>query len=301
MSYISKLIRRFNRYQQHNHLPAFCYAVVKKYSEDRAGYQAALLTYYGFLALFPLLMVLITLTDTLLIRHPNLQANVLKSITDYFPLLGSQLAQHIHSLKQSGFALLLGVLLALYGARGVANAFSDAVQNIWQVPKQERNGFPKSTYKNLTLLVIGGAGFILASVSASLAASAGRDFIFRLLSTLINFIILFWLFTFMINFSLPKRIPIADTRLGALTAAVGLVILQLVGGYILVHELKKLDELYSYFAISLGLLFWIYLQSQVLLYAVEISIVGSKKLWPRSIDPNQPTIVDKQLIKKNFN
>ena len=159
--------------------------------------------------------------------------------------------------------------------------------------------FPKSTYKNLTLLVVGGSGFLIASVSASLAAAAGHGILFRFLSVLINFVILFWLFTFLINFSLPKRIGVADIRIGAIFAAAGLVVLQLLGGYILAHELKIFDPLYSYFAISLGLLFWIYLQSQMLLYAIEVAIVSSQKLWPRSMDSNAPTVVDKQMLSRN--
>jgi uncharacterized BrkB/YihY/UPF0761 family membrane protein len=102
----------------------------------------------------------------------------------------------------------------------------------------------------------------------------------------------------MINFSLPKHISLAETRIGAVFAAIGLVILQLLGGYILAHELKSLDALYSYFAISLGLLFWIYLQSQMLFYAVEISVVSSQKLWPRSLEAHSPTAVDIQLKNK---
>jgi YihY family inner membrane protein len=292
---LSRLTKWLNRYQQRNHLLAFFYAVIKKYSEDSAGYQAALLTYYGFLALFPLLLVLTTLTDTVLSRYPHAEATVLKSVTNYFPLLGDQLAAHIHSLHSSGFALFAGILLTLYGARGVASAFRRGVQHIWRVPKQHQDGFPKSLFKNLALLVIGGLGFIAASISAGLAAAAGHGFLFRGLSITINLVILFWLFTFLLNFSLPRHVSLAETRIGAAFAAIGLVILQLLGGYILSHELKSLDALYSYFAISLGLLFWIYLQAQMLFYAVEISIVSSQKLWPRSLDAASPTEIDKKL------
>ena len=299
MNHLERLSRRLNRYQQRNHALGFCYAVIKKYGDDAAGYQAALLTYYAFLALFPLLLVLTTLTNTLLARHPQLDARVIKSVTDYFPLLGNQLAAHIHTLKRSGAALFIGILFTFYGARGVAGAFSHGVQHIWQIPKQDQAGFPKSVFKSLALLVVGGLGFLLASISAGLASAAGHGLLFRSLSVVINLIILFWVFTFMIDFSLPRRVSLAETRIGAAFAAIGLVTLQLLGGYLLAHELKNLDALYSYFAISLGLLFWIYLQSQMLFYAMEISVVSSQKLWPRSLEANHPTPVDEQLKNKN--
>jgi membrane protein len=299
VNHLERLSRRLNQYQQQNHLLAFCYAVIKKYGEDEAGYHAALLTYYAFLALFPLLLVLTTLTNTILARHPQLDARVIKSVTDYFPLLGSQLAAHVHSFKRSGAALFVGTLFTFYGARGVAGAFSHGVHHIWRIPRQDQAGFPRSVFKSLALLVAGGLGFLLASISAGLAQAAGHGLLFRSLSVVINLVILFWVFTFMINFSLPRRVSLAETRIGAAFAATGLVVLQLLGGYILAHELKNLDALYSYFAISLGLLFWIYLQSQMLFYAMEISVVSSQKLWPRSLEPNSPTPVDEQLKNKN--
>ena len=298
MNQLERFTRRLNLYQQKNHLLAFSYAVIKKYGEDGAGHQAALLTYYGFLALFPLLLVATTLTSAFLGRYPQLEATVIKSITSYFPILGNQLAIHIHGLGGSGFALFVGILFTLYGARGVASAFRDGVQKIWQIPRKDRDGFPKSLFNSLALLIIGALGFIAASVIAGLTAAAGHGFLFRGMSIVINLIILFGLFTFLLKFSLPRHITFAETRVGAIVAAIGLVILQLLGGYILTRQLKSLDALYSYFAVTLGLLFWIYLQAQMLFYSVEISIVSSHKLWPRSIDTTSPTQVDKQLNNK---
>jgi len=280
---IRKLIRRFDAYQQRHRLTAFSYAVIKKYGQDGAGQQAALLTYYGFLSLFPLLLVLATLTNGLLGDHPHLESTVTKSVTDYFPLLGNQLSAHVHSLRRSGLALVIGVLFTLYGARGVANAFRRGVRQLWGVPKSQNDGWPRSLFKSLSLIIVGGLGFIVASISAGWASAAGHGLAFRGLSIIVNLFILFWLFTFLLNTSLPRHVGLKQTRLGAASAAIGLVILQALGGLVLARELKSLDALYSYFALALGLLFWIYLQSQTLYYAVEIAAVSSQKLWPRSL------------------
>ena len=261
----------------------FSFAVVKKYGDDEAGRHAALLTYYSFLSLFPLLLVLTTLTERIVGHDAHLQARVISGITSYFPLLGNQLSAHVHGLHKSGLALILGILFTLYGTRGVADAFTRGVRHIWGVPKEQHDAFPKSAAKNLALIVIGGAGFILASISAGLAAAAGHGLGFRTLSIAINLFILFWLFTFLINFSLPRHVRLKETRVGAAAAAIGLVILQLLGNIVLKHQLKNLDALYSTFAVALGLLFWLYLQTQVLYYAIEVAVVSSQKLWPRSL------------------
>ena len=283
MKTLHTIINKVDAWQQRYRWPAFAYAVVKKYGEDESGYQAALLTYYGFLSLFPFLLVATTLASTIANNHPVQQQDIIQSITNYFPVLGSQLSNHIHTLHKNGLALVVGMAFMLYGARGVANALRRSVQNIWQVPKSQRLAFPHTVLNSLAIILVGGFGFLVASVSTGFAAAAGQGPVFRLLSLAVNACILFWVFTFLLNVCLPRHVPVKDTTSGALAAAIGLVILQMLGGYLLKTELKRLDALYSYFAVALGLLFWIYLQAQLMHYAITISAVRAQHLWPRSV------------------
>lgn len=295
-----KIVRTLNSFQQNHRLPAFICAVIKKYDEDEAGHQAALLTYYAFLSLFPLLLVLTTLTEYIPVSHTTIQDSIIKGTTNYFPVLGDQLSAHVHTLHKNGLALIIGLLFTLYGARGVADAFRNGIQHLWKIPKAERDGFPKSMLKSLSIILVAGLGFIVASVSLGLAGSAGQGLAFRLLTIAINLLVWSGLFILLINISLPRHVPFSETRAAAITAAIGLVIVQVLGGYLLKRELKHLDALYSYFALALGLLFWIYLQVQVLFYSLEIAAVRSQKLWPRSLIGNQPTAVD-ELVKTQQN
>jgi membrane protein len=283
MNRLQSYVQKFDHYQKHSHYLGFSVAVVKKYNEDEAGRHAALLTYYLFSSIFPLLLVLTTLTERLVGQDSHLQTTVISGITNYFPLLGSQLASHVHGLHRNGLALILGLLFIIYGTRGVADAFGKGVRQIWGIPRAEAPHFPKSILKSLSLVIIGGIGFIAASISAGLAASAGHELIFRALSILVNVVILFGLFAFLINASLPSHVKVRKIWVGAAAATAGLVILQLLGSYLISKELKNLDALYSYFAVALGLLFWLYLQVQVFYYAIEIAVVSSQKLWPQSL------------------
>jgi YihY family inner membrane protein len=284
MKSLGATLSRLNNWQQRHRWSALTVAVIKKYNEDESGRQAALLTYYGFLSLFPLLLVLTTLSSVIAHSHPHVQRDIIHSVTNYFPVLGGQLSNHISGLHKNGLALVVGLLFTFYGARGVADAFRRGVQHIWSVPRAQRPGFPRTVLNSLALIVVGGLGFVLASASTGLTAAAGHGLGFRLLSAAVDLFVLFWLFTFLLNLCLPRHVPLKDTRAGALAAAIGLVILQALGGYLLKTELKRLDALYSYFAIALGLLFWIYLQAQMLYYAVTLSAVRAQGLWPRSIN-----------------
>ena len=60
MNPVERGIRKVDGFQQGWPPLAFVVAVVKKFGDDSAGSLAALMAYYGFLALFPLLLVLIT-------------------------------------------------------------------------------------------------------------------------------------------------------------------------------------------------------------------------------------------------
>ena len=298
MKIISRSIQNADEFQRKHRFLGFLHALIKKYGDDQMGHQAALLTYFAFLALFPLLLVLATVAGLLVDSHPSIHSSILESTNRYFPVLGSQLSERVNTIHKTGTALAIGLLIALYGARGVADAFRNGVNHIWGVPNHKRDGFPKSTAKNFAIIILGGLGLVTASLTATMAASAGSGLEFKLLSLTINLIVLFWSFIFILNLSLPKHVTFAEVRSGAATAAIGLVTLQVFGGIVLTRQLKNLDALYSNFAITLGLLFWLYLQSQVVYYAVEIAYIRAKKAYPRSLNGDNPTKADKAFDPK---
>ena len=294
MNPIQKLLHKLDTWQRAHSVFGFPYAVIKKYGDDEAGHQAALLTYYGFLSLFPLLLVLTTVVSILAGHHEHLRMTIINDMTHYFPTFGNQLSEHIGTLHKSGLALLIGILFTLYGARGIADAFRHGVNHIWRVPKVQRAGFPLALLRSLAIVVVGGLGFILAAALASYASNSGHGLAFHVLSIGINLAILFWVFLFLIKVSLPVHVGFRDIEAGAAAAAIGLTILQTVGSHLLVKEFKNLNALYSNFALVLSLLFWIYLQSQVVYYAIEIASVKTQGLWPRSLTGNDLTEADKK-------
>lgn len=279
MNLIQKANKKFEQLTTSNAQLGFVVAVIKKYGDAQAGYLAALLTYYAFLSLFPLLLILTTVLTLITSSQPGLQSTVIDSVTNYFPLLGTQLSEHIETLHRSGLPLFIGLVVLFYGARGVADAFRNSVNVIWEVPAKKRDGFPKTFVKSIAIILIGGIGLVLASSSASLAGTIGQGITYHLLSIAIDFAVMLWLFYFLISLSLPAhaREDKNQVLIAAVLATVGVVILQGIGGYILARALKHLDVLYSYYAIPLGLLFWIYLQAQVFYYAMIIAAVNKQR------------------------
>ncbi len=279
MDTVHKLNIKLSNLQQRHYLFGFTAAVIKKYNSDNAGLQSAILTYYSFLSVFPMLLILTTFLDSFIGQNSSVKIDVLRSINSYFPLLGSQLSKHIHSLRAGGLALLSGLVFLVYGARGVASAFTRGVQAIWEIPEIHRPKPVKSFMKSVLLVIIAGSGFMFTAILSGLASSFGKELDFRVLSIVINLFLLFWLFRIMLDLSLPKHIPLRETRSGAIAASISLVIVQLIGSFILSRELKHLNAVYSYFAVALGLIFWIYFQAKALYISIEIALVSSRKSW----------------------
>lgn len=285
-------------FQQRHHGFSFPYAVIKKYSDDEAGHQAALITYYGFLSLFPLLLVATSVIDLIAYHNPELRARLIADINSYFPIVGTQLQAQVHNTSKTGFALAIGALFALYGARGIANAVRGALDHAWEIPKVKRTGFPKNALKSFALLLGAGFGLLLTATLASYAtATLGHSVIFRIVPLAINVGLLYLIFMYVFLIGTSHRHPRKDIRLGAITAAIGLLVLQTLGGYFITHQLHSQNGLYGQFALVLTLMFWIYLQAQVLTYAIEINVVHTYKLWPRSLGALPITPADQKAYR----
>jgi membrane protein len=116
-------------------------ATFYKYNDDRGGYLAALITYYGFLSLFPLLLLLTTILNFVLAGDAHLQQRVLNSALGQFPIVGTQLRDP-HGVSGSGVGLAIGIVGTLYGGLGIGQAFQYAMNTIWRVPNNSPASVP---------------------------------------------------------------------------------------------------------------------------------------------------------------
>ena len=120
MQLVDRTLDRIDAWQQRRRVPSFVVAVVKKYGDDRGGHLAALVTYYGFLSLFPLLLVLVTVLGFLLHDNPSLRHDLLDSALADLPIVGQQLRRNVHAMGGNGLGLVIGLLGLVWGSLGVA-------------------------------------------------------------------------------------------------------------------------------------------------------------------------------------
>src|SRR5215217_4093724 len=100
----------------------FPIAVIYKFADDQGPYLTALITYYGFLSLFPLLLLMTTILGFVLQGDPGLQDDLVDSTLSQLPIIGSQLRDNVQTLEGSGVGLAVGILGTVYGALGAAGA-----------------------------------------------------------------------------------------------------------------------------------------------------------------------------------
>jgi YihY family inner membrane protein len=259
--------------------------VIKKHGEDRGGQLAALLTYYGFLSLFPLLLVCSAILQIISFNNSELRQSVINHATQYFPVMGQHLESQLNDLSGTKAILVISIFFTLWGAKGIADIFQYALNHIWGVPHPDRPGFVKRTLKSLGIIFLAGGGFIAAAFLSSLATTYNHDLTFRTLSILVSVSVLFGVFLALFKWGLagPKAYKNKAVMYSALSAAIGIQFLQTVGVLLVSRQLKHLNSFYGSFGATLALLFWIYLQAQVVVYAAEIGSVFDKHKWPRDL------------------
>ena len=126
-----------DRLQRRSRAAGFVIAVIYKYVDDKGGYLAALITYYAFVSLFPLLLLLTTVLGVVLAGRPSLQEQVVHSALSQFPVIGDQLDQP-RRLSGGTVGIVVGIAGALYGGLGAGQAIQHAMDTVWAVPRNVR-------------------------------------------------------------------------------------------------------------------------------------------------------------------
>jgi YihY family inner membrane protein len=300
MRVIERAKTKADSFQRSHRASAFSYGVLKKFSEDRAGQQAALLAYYGFFSLFPLLLFAVTILGIVLHGDPKLQHRVLHSALSQFPIIGDQLQRNIGALSRSGVALVIGLGGALWAGLGGIKAMENAMNLVWDVPLRREPGAIKQIAKAAVILVVLGA-FVIASTALSGvgAGSHGSHLVLRLVTLPASLVLDVAVFLIAFKILTVADVSWRDVAPGAVIGGIAWAVLQAVGNFYVARTLKNASALYGFFGIVIGLLSWMYLTAQVSLLAAEINVVRKNVLWPRSLSSDNLTDADRRALRRH--
>ncbi|MCL2770476.1 MAG: YihY/virulence factor BrkB family protein [Solirubrobacterales bacterium] len=287
-SNLSERIHAIDRFQMRRPRLSAAVAVLKKYSDDQGAHMGALIAFYAFFSIVPLLLAFVTILGFVLQGNREAQDSVLHSTLSQFPIIGTQLQANVHSIKGSPVSLAIGVVGSLLAGLGLTGAAQNTFNRVWAVPADRRPSFVGwrlrglATIAGLGLLAIvstAAAGFVTATTGGAVAVLAGV--LLALAGNLLLFFLVFRLMT-------VEEVPTRDLLPGVLLATVLWQILQHLGSYYVDHVVRHARDTSGLFAFVLGLLTWLYLGGQVTVIAAELNVVRARRLWPRSLFARSP-------------
>jgi membrane protein len=273
-------VKRFDDFQQSHKWIGVPMAVLKKFSDDSAGNLAALVAYYAFVSLFPLLLVMTTVLGFVLHGNPDAQKEVEKSVLGQFPVIGNQI--QLHSLTGKVSSLVIGLVVTLFGALGVTSAAQNAFDQVWAVPRKARANFLTSRLRGLALFASLGILFLISTVISGFASGIHGP-LGKIAVIAAGLLLNLSLFSASFRFLTSDTVPTRCLWIGVAFAACFWTLLQIVGGIYINHVVRHASPVGEQFALVIGLLLWLHLGAQVTLYAAEINVVLARKLWPRSL------------------
>lgn len=278
-------IRRFDAFQRRHAALAIPIAVLRNLSDQGAGAASALIAYWAFFSVFPLLLLFATILGFVLQGDPSAQRSIVHSALSQFPIIGSNL----RSLGGSGTGLGIGIVGTVSAGLGVTIAAQNAFNRVYAIPHYEQPNFATARWRGLKLLAVAGLLQVISTVVAGLVSGGIGGTWLTVAGIAVSLAINVVMFAAVFRFLVPRAVPMRELWPGVAIAAAGWEVLQSVGGVYVAHVIKGADQTYGTFATVIGLLAWLYLGARIVVYAAEINVVLTRRLWPRSImDPPEP-------------
>lgn len=257
-----------------------------RYREDFGDRLAAAVSYYGFLSMFPLLLLGVSVLGFFLAGDPLRQGRVFDAITSNLPGVGDQIAENLSSVAEhrraSGLIGLAG--LALSGLAWI-DKLRESIRAMWHQQAEKANvvarkvrdlgvlaGLGVTVALSLGIAAIGTAltGWALARVG--LTDSPVARVTLPVVSYALALVADTMLFTYLF-FRLPRvTSPRGRVLRGALFGAAGFALLKLVGTVYIARTVRTGAEVYGTFAVVAGLLVWINLVSRFTLFAAAWTV-----------------------------
>jgi membrane protein len=251
----------------------------QRLQENHGGQYAAAISYYSFLALFPLLLLTVSVIGFVLHSNKDAQDRLLQHIVNNFPAgaadaLVNSVKTFVNNRASVGIIALFGLLLT---GLGWINNIRTGVEVMWGRPHVRRNMFQA---KFSSLLILAGLGLsALVSVfltvigtrlSSQIVQKLNLDhyswapplvrFGAPLIALLADIVIFLWLFIWLPGVRVHPVIALK----GAVLASAGFEVLKIVGTYTVAHTSQSLTA--GPFASVIALLVWIQLMSRMMLF-----------------------------------
>ena len=277
---------------------AVAVATAKKFSEDKSTNLASMVAFWAIFSIFPLFLVLVTLLGWLL--PADTKGNVLSNVANLLPLLDPGTVQ---TLSGSWWALIIGMVSALWSGSAVIRTVQFSFNSVWEVPMAERPGLGEKLARSLWVLATVGLGLVAATVISGIVtgrntgidlgpASRAAGYAIAIALDIGLFVAAFRLLT-------DRSITTRDVLPGAVLSGLSFWILQQVSTLIVSRYLQNAQTTYGNFATLITVLWWFYLQAIVTMLGAQLNVVLKKRLYPRSLTGGPKTAADRRALENH--
>ncbi len=293
MNVLKRILGGMDRFQRAHAGVGVPYAVVKKFGDDTANLYVVALAWYGFTAIFPLLLAVVTILG--FVGQKSLGSTVVDTLHK-FPVVGDSFNPGNGSqLHGSTVGLIVGLLGLLYGAQGVTQTAQQAMASVWNIPQLARTGFLPRLGRSFAGLATIGGSFLLNALITTYITRSGESYAIRipvLIGLLALNCALYWLSWFILT---PKTVSARRLVPGAVVGGIAFTLLITVGTGLVQHQLKNTSNTYGTFGSVIGIVAFLLLLSKISLYAAELNPVLDRRLYPRALPMGDPTEADKRV------
>ena len=294
-AWVNGVIAWADRLQRRHGVLGFPYAVMKKYGDDQGGREAALITYYGFLSIFPLLLLAVAVLSRVLADNPDLRQRLITAVVPQ--ALRSTVEHSVATLPTSTIPFIAGLIGLLFSGTGVVFSAYQTLNHVAGVPYRLRAGFASRYVRVLLMLAALLLGALMVG-ALTIVVTALPDLpgVERAAAVLGSALVVFAILLLGARVLLTRPVPVRALWPGAIVGAVAVTVVLNVGAPLLARLVAKAGPVYGSFATVAGMFALLYLVSQALVYGAEIAAVRHTRLWPRALDPSRPTAADARAM-----
>ncbi len=291
----NRVIAWADRLQREHGMLGFPYAVVKKYGDDEGGRQAALITYYGFLSIFPLLLLGVAVLSRVLADHADLRRRLTAEIVP--PALRPTIEHSLATLPTSTIPFVIGLVGLLLSGTGVVFSAYQTLNHVAAVPHRRRLSYFARYVRVFAVLATVMLGALaVGTLTVVATALPGQPGVQRAAAVLGSALVAFAVLLLGAKLLLARPAPVRVLWPGAVLGAAAVTVVLNLGAPLLARLVTKAGPVYGSFATVAGMFALLYLIGQALVYAAEVAAVRYARLWPRALDLNRPTAADARAL-----
>ena len=296
MTIVNRVLCVLDDWQREHRLAGVVYAVVRKFGDDDANLYVVALGWYGFTAIYPLLLVVVTVFG--FIGVSSLGHGVVDTLHQ-FPVVGTEFNPGTggSNLHGSSLALVVGLVGLVYGAQGVTQTAERAMAAVWNVPRLAFAGFLPRLLRSVGSLSIIAFAFFANAFVDTFATSDGPHWAIRIVALLLMTLVNIGLYLAAFRTLTPSVSSARALCPGAIAAGIAFTTLTTVGSGLIQHQLRNSTNTYGAFASVIGVVAYLLLLAKITLYAAELNSVLARGLWPRALPTRPPTEADDQTLR----